>query len=249
LFGIPLCIWLLFRPGYRFIPLGAAGMAVPLVVNVFFSIALAHRFLLFAVFYLHLAIVWAVLQLIDQWQKGRRNPVGPAPLGRIGLTATLLAFIAAVVAHVGMLAIDYRGMHLNNTLEIKNKREAVPPGMSVPELYRELTASLPDDAVVIGNAWLTWPLPTFRGKAVSLPPDHENSLVADQFERVAAEKRFLAATTSDAERQAIVTRYGATHVMINLQQTEQALLDWLARNADPLIQIERYKLLVLRPAG
>lgn len=249
LVGIPLCIWLLFRPGYRFIPLGAALMAMPLVANVFFNIALAHRFLLFAVFYLHLALVWAVLQLIDQWQTGLRSPVGPSPAVRMGLTATVLTFIVAAVVHAGILAIDYSGMHLNNTLEMRNRREALPSGMSVPELYRELTASLPDDAVVIGNASLTWPLPTFRGKAVSLPPNHENSLVADQFERVAAEKKFLAATTSDADRQAIVTRYGATHVLINLQQTEPALLDWLTRNTDPLTQVERYKLLVLRPAG
>jgi hypothetical protein len=249
LFGIPLCIWLLFRPGYRFIPLGAAVMAVPLVANIFFNIALAHRFLLFAVFYLHLAIVWAVLQLIDQWQVGYRSPAGPSPAVRIGLPATVLALMVAAVAHVGMLAVDYRGVHLKHTLEIINKREALPPGMSTPKLYRELTARLPDDAVVIGDARLTWPLPTFRGKAVSLPANHENSLVADQYERVAAEKSFLAATTSDAERRAIVTRYGATHVMINVQQTEPALLDWLARNTDPLIQVERFKLLVLRPAS
>jgi len=245
LLGIPLALWLLLRWRFLFIPLGALLMAAPLLLNVFYQVALAHRFLLYVVFFLHLAIVWGILELFDRWSEQRRSGrPGSALLVGVSVTRVLVVVFAAL--HVGLLAGDYRGIHLNNGLKVVDKRAALPLGYDVPRLYTELTAGLPEDAVVIGDRWLTWPLPTFRGKAVALPPDHENSLVADQFERVAAVEGFLAANTAADERRGIAQRYQATHVIVNLRTSEPAFASWLDENAALLNTAGWYRMYELR---
>lgn len=247
LLGAPIALWLLLKRHYLFIPLGAAVMAFPLVANVFYQIALAHRFLLYAVFFFHLAIIWAVVALLNEWQSARHESTPtPAPL-RLTVLVTCALFLFAGVGHVLLLASDYRGVHLKNDLQWVDKRAALPPGQTAVDLYTALTADLPESAVVIGNARLTWPLPTFRGKAVSLPDNHENSLVPDQFERVAAEKVFLAPETPFADRDAIVRKYGATHVIINDRTTVPQLKEWLQSRSMPLTTVERYQIWALNP--
>ena len=247
LLGVPLCLWLLLRRSHGFIVVGALLMLLPLVANVFYQIALAHRFLLYAVFFFHLAIIWVVLLLFDEWRAAQRQRAPVPAMLRLGLYGTVTVFVLAIVGHVALLLGDYRGVHLRYDLQVVDKRAALPPGMSTVDLYRELTAELPESAVVIGNARLTWPLPTFRGKAVSLPPNHENSLVPDQYERVAAEQAFLAPETPAAERLSIARRYGATHVLINERTTVPELTNWLIDNTTTLAKVERYWLLTINP--
>jgi hypothetical protein len=245
LLGVPICIWLVLRWREIFIPAGAAIMAVPYFGNVFYQIALAHRFLFYVVFFLHLAIVWAVLQLKNRWFAARAAGEVPPSLG---LTAAFTALAVAAFASlaVGLLAADYRGQHLNVDLEWVDKRRFLPAGATVVDVYTELSADLPDTAVVIGNAKLTWPLPTFRGKVVALPENHENSLVPDEAQRIDAERDFLDAATADARRDQIVSDYRVTHVLVNLADTSPALMRWLDARATQIANVERYAMYALR---
>ncbi|NND55552.1 MAG: hypothetical protein HKN56_11360, partial [Gammaproteobacteria bacterium] len=241
LLGIPLALWLLLRWRELFIPLGLLMMTGPLILNVFFQVALAHRFLLYAVFFMHLAIVWGILELFDRWRIQRReNKRTPGVTITVGAVRVLVAL--AVIGHVALLIGDYNGKHLKYTLELIDKRHALPAGYDTPRLYTELTEELPQDAVVIGNSRLTWPLSTFRGKAVALPENHENSLLRDQFERVDAVNLWLAPATSAEDRARIAALYDATHALVNLQTTDVAVLQWLSDNAIPLTTVERYRM-------
>ena len=244
LLGIPLALWLLLRWRNLFIPLGLFMMTGPLVLNVFFQVALAHRFLLYAVFFMHLAIVWGILELFDRWSSERREGRKTTAV-TISVGIVRVVVVLAVIGHVALLAGDYRGAHLKYTLELIDKRHALPSGYDTPRLYTELTAEIPEDAVVIGNSRLTWPLSTFRGKAVALPENHENSLLTDQFERVDAVNLFLAAETSAEYRAEIASRYAVTHALVNMRTTEDALLQWLDDNATPLTTVERYRMYAL----
>lgn len=245
LLGVPLCLWLLLRREHWFIPLGAVLMSGPLVLNVFYQVALAHRFLLYLVFFLHLAIVWAILALFAHWSAQRRRGA-TTPVLTAGVLATGIAIVGLACAHVGLLVGDYFGQHLKYTLELVDKRRALPGELSAPQLYTQLTEPLPADAVVIGDARLTWPLPTFRGKAMSLPENHENSLVRDQFVRVAAEQRFIGPDTPAAERAEIVRRYAVTHALINQRTAEPELMRWLQDNGSSLVSVGWYEMFELR---
>jgi hypothetical protein len=248
LVGVPISLWLAIKRQHSFIWLGALGMAVPYFGNIFYQIALAHRFLFYVVFFLHLAIVWAILELKATWQESRQQSRA-APLVTTSWYGAIVTLVILGVANIWLLAADFQGRHLNQNLEWVNKRQYLPAGATVVDVFTELTAGLPENAVVIGNAKLTWPLPTFRGKAVSLPENHENSLVPDEAERIVAEKLFMDALTTDADRSRIIQEFGVSHVLVNSTNTPPELLRWLERNANPLAIVERYEIYTLNGAG
>ncbi len=245
LFGLPICLWLLIKRRQFFIIGGAAIMATPYFGNIFYQIALAHRFLFYVVFFLHLAIVWAILELKNRWQRERAE--GNVSLSSLaGVTATGLVFVFAVSLSVGLLLSDYRGQHLNQKLQWVDKRQFLPGNATVVDVYSELTSVLPESAIVIGSAKLTWPLPTFKGKAVSLPENHENSLVPDGASRVEAERLFMDGSTSSARRSEIVRQFSVSHVLINDTNTVPELMRWLELRADIVSEVERYKMYELK---
>ena len=241
LIGIPICLWLLIKRQQIFILAGLAIMTVPYLGNIFFQIALAHRFLFYMVFFLHLAIIWAVIQLISRRQEIRSQNAS-SPITQLSFAAVAICFVTTGVANVWMLAEDFRGNHLNLEFRWVDKRRFLPAGSTVVDVYKELTRDLPESAVVFGNAKLTWPLPTFKGKAVALPENHENSLVPDEAERVAAEQIFMAPTSSDRARLAAARSFAATHVLVNVENTAPELLSWLTRNGELLSKVERYEM-------
>ena len=113
------------------------------------------------------------------------------------------------------------------------------------DVYTELTASLPESAIVIGEAKLTWPLPTFRGKAVSLPEDRAGLLVPDEADRIEAERLFLDGATSDAIRNRIIQQYDVSHALISNTNSAPGLLRWLNSNAEQVAVVGRYEMYAL----
>jgi hypothetical protein len=235
LLGIPVCLWLILRRKQPFIWVGAAVMSAPYFANIFFQVALAHRFLFYVVFFLHLAIVWALLKLRDARQNG-------SAATRLGWAGAVVTLAALGVANVWLMVADFGGRHLNQQLEWVDKRQFLPAGATVVDVFTALTKDMPEDAIVIGNAKLTWPLPTFRGKAVSLPENHENSLVPDEAERIAAEQLFISDTASDAERLRIIREFGVTHALANNLNSAPGLMRWLRAKGQLLVAVERYEI-------
>lgn len=248
LLGVPAALYLLLRRRYLLIPLGAALMLAPFILNVFVQIALAHRFLLYAVFFLHMATVWAVLKLFTAWREEQAARSRSVAIGiAVGVTRVLVVVLAA--GHVALLWGDYQGAHLDYRLTLVEKRRALPVGYDAPRLYNELTACLNEDSVVLGPRRLTWPLPTFKGKVVALPEDHENSLISDQGARVRDVEHFLDDGTAGTERAAVIAKYAATHVLVNMRNAKPGLISWLDGNAQTLVTVERYRMYTLGSAA
>jgi hypothetical protein len=194
---------------------------------------------------MHLAIIWAVLAMLARWQQASATQKVSSGL-RAGVFATAALFGVAAIANIVLLAADYRGQHLNQKLELIDKRQFLPTGMTVTDVYTRLTRDIPESAIVIGNPRLTWPLPTFRGKAVSLPENHENSLVPDEAERIEAERAFLSADATVAERIAIVNQYRVSHVLINPSKTEPELIRWLDGSGQLIAEVGNFQMFVLK---
>jgi hypothetical protein len=245
LIGLPILMWMLVKRKQPFILLGAALMAAPYFGNVFYQVALAHRFLFYLVFFMHLAIIWAVQAMLARWQQASATQK-ESPGLRAGVFATAALFGVVGIANVALLTADYRGQHLNQKLELIDKRQFLPTGMTVTDVYTRLTRDIPESAIVIGNPLLTWPLPTFRGKVVSLPENHENSLVPDEAERTAAERTFMSADATVAERIAIVNQYRVSHVLINPSKTEPELINWLEGSGQLIAEVGNFQMFVLK---
>jgi hypothetical protein len=262
LFGLPICMWLLVKKKQPFILLGAAMMAVPYLGNIFYQVALGHRFLFYVVFFLHLAIVWAVLQLKDSWLRSRSTG-NVTIVTSTGWFTTVAVLVFSFIANVFLLLSDYREEPLHQKIRWIDKQQYLPysheeilwfyqeyylgieADNTVVDVYTELTASLPESAIVIGEARLTWPLPTFRGKAVSIPEDRAGLLVPDEADRIEAERLFLDGATSDAIRNRIIQQYDVSHALISNTNSAPGLLRWLNSNAEQVAVVGRYEMYAL----
>jgi len=236
LLGLPLCIWLYIRREHMFIVLGAVCMAIPYLLHPFIEVPLAHRFLLFVVTYFHFAIVWGVLQVIDTWNSRPRPAyAGPMLWGVVSAIAILL------VANIILLTMEFRGYTLSaKSLQIVDKRAALPEGMSVVDLYTRLTDPLPEEAIVLATPAVGWPLPTIKGKVVSIY--HENPILVDQQERYIATINFFVQPQEPGVRTALIKRYDISHLLLKGEPSTAELNDWMTAHVLLLASIGDYRM-------
>jgi len=236
LLGLPLCIWLYMRREHMFIVLGAICMAIPYLLHPFVEVPLAYQFLLFVVTYFHFAIVWGVLQVIDAWNLRPR----PAYAGTL-LWGVVSAIAILLVANIILVTMEFRGYTLSpESLQLTDSRAELPGGMSVVNLYSRLTDPLPEEAVVLATPAVGWPLPTIKGKVVSLY--HANPMLVDQYERFIATSNFFELPQEPDVRTALIKRYGTTHLLLKGEPSTAELNDWLTAHVRLLASIGDYRM-------
>ena len=244
LLGVPLLAWLALRRSHMFMVLGALLMLVPYTLHLFFEVPLAHRFLLFVVFYLQMAIVWGWLQLINTWNE---FPVrtGARPL----LLLSLVAGAVIIAGNIWMTSIEFDGRTLQTkTLRIVEKNTGLPGSGNTMVLYGKLLAPVPDDAVVLTTAKLGWPLPTVKGKVVSIY--HENPLLLDQGQRYQETGNFFYKPVTDLSRVETVQRYGVTHALVSDadKNISPRVISWLGDYSRLVSQVGGYRMYELSAA-
>jgi hypothetical protein len=96
--------------------------------------------------------------------------------------------------------------------------------------------------VVLTTPRLGWPLPTVKGKVVSLY--HENPMLLDQAERYVATMNFFYQPLDDLERADIVKRYKASHLLTYASDSslDPAVADWLSRYATQVAEAGDYRM-------
>jgi hypothetical protein len=217
LLGLPALVLLLLNGRHLFIVAGFAGTIAIYALNLFFPIPLGHRFLLFAAVFMQLALVWWILRAGPAWQAfvlQRRQTGQPRQRAPVFLTGALL--VSMVLWNVSIAAMQFGGFQAVPDGRIFERYSYLQP---VLQDIRIIADQLPDDAVVIGHPWRLWPLPTFKGKVVSLY--HANPMVADDRKRSSDVASFLEAETSQEERREIMKRYGVTYILYNLEPQKE----------------------------
>jgi hypothetical protein len=200
--GIPIALYLILRRRHWFISLGALAMAVPFVANAFVDVPLGHRFILLAIFFLQVALVWGLLKLTWGAPEALRI-LARVPLrwgGRVLVTCVLVA-----CAWVNLGAALERW---NLALRQLNGRESVNVRYG-----REAAEIAGPRAIILAAPHNAWPIPSFGPKVTALL--HENPLVFDAAEREGEVTRFLMPDAQPSERLAILRRYGVTHVLLH----------------------------------
>lgn len=223
--GFLCLIFLCRKREYRFILFGALSMLLPYFINLIYPIPLGHRFLLFAIFFLHLAMIWAALDLIQ-----RLAQTGAASLAvklAAGFMGTVLA--GGLAFNVAFAQFDYR-RHVANW-------------QPVPATIGKVVRSVPANGVVMAQPMLAWPIPTFGGKVISL--FHPNPMVPDQADRKRDVARFFDAETPVTQRRHILHQYGATHVLIDTTDTADSVLTYLYLNGTITETMDTLQLIAL----
>lgn len=209
-FGIPVLVYFLAARRQLFIVAGAAAMLMPYLVNIVFPIPLGHRFLLFFVFFLHLALIWLLLFTMG----GAAKADQPGDRCR-GIAVGFLAFI--LVWNIGLTAAEMVKVLLVKHNRISSKAYTIT---SVVPLMRSIAEHIPEDAVVMAPLYLGWPLPTFSGKIVGAL--HSNPIVPDDRERRRNTKAFFSPKTTNTDRMSMIVQYDVTHILYNIMQVDPA---------------------------
>jgi hypothetical protein len=134
-------------------------------------------------------------------------------------------------------------------LRLQKKNTQLPAGMTVVDLYTQLTDRLPESAVVLATPAVGWPLPTVKGKVVSLY--HENPMLLDQDERYAASEAFFYSDIDEQTRVGIVRGYNVTHVLTRTTETYvlPAAHEWINQHAVLVAEVGNYRMYELIELG
>ena len=225
--------YFLLRRERWFVGLGALGMLLPFVGNAFVELPLGHRFVLLAIVYLQIGLVWLLLRLTpsypDAFRFVRRRALGIISASLVGLT--LLVFFTHSVLVARALFEGPRGRGGRDSPVINN--------------MRAIAAAAGPNAVVLASPLLSWPLPTFGPKVLVL--FHEDPLVPDAVAREHWVKRFLSQASSDGERRTILARYGVTHVL--LQRETGSAARFLAKTSSVRMVGTGFRLYTLSPSA
>ncbi|MCP4265040.1 MAG: hypothetical protein GY777_05600 [Candidatus Brocadiaceae bacterium] len=223
LLGLPIIIYLAYRKTKLFIVAGFLLMMTLYVVNMFFPIPVAYRYLYFSIFYLHLALAWSVLTVLrysktlEQQRPHKRSRV------LIGVTSGMI--VLAFGGNLLLAALMFAGYHPRMTIDPPHKIEDIKRYSRIQPVVsdmQQIATHIPDDAVVLGIPWMVWPLPTFKGKITAV--NHPNPFVLDGGRRKADALKFFEPTTSYLERREILQRYHATHIVYRQDNTSATVI-------------------------
>jgi len=198
-----------------FVGLGALAMLLPFAVNAFVDLPLGHRFLLLAMVYLHIGVVWLLLKLTPG--NDAAWPFVAKPLAQRALPLAIAALLGVFAVHSLLLAREALG----------NPKFYSRPESPVVSNMKAFAAAAGPNAIVLASALLSWPLPTFGPKVLVL--FHDDPLVPDEAERERAVSLFLG-RCSNEQRAEIIRHYGVTHVLL-ARESNPALLRFLGERA------------------
>jgi hypothetical protein len=229
--GLFFAVQLLWQRKHLFAPLGLLCMLAVFMGNIWVPLPLAHRFVLLAMVYLHVCTVWGCLR----WSPGYHDA---SPL----LARRPLAVASGVVLAAAFAVASWHNLTLADSRVEQASRRRLSP---VLNYARQVGRRAGEGAVVLGTQADTWPVPTFGPKVVDLL--HVNPLVPDALQRTEDVKRFFGRSLSDAERDALITKYGVTHVLSGGREAK-GLRAYLAQRSNGQRLAGGYRLYTLKPS-
>lgn len=200
--GAGSAIWFAVRRRFALYLAGVALFAAPYVVNLVVFVPLGHRFVIYAVVFMHLALTHHMLLLMGHWRRTDLRTRAPAKL-----TVAVAASAVLIAAHSGFMKAGDLLEGLSGPAVWDHRS-----GFETSDIAR-IAALLPGDAVVAGEERTTWRLGAHGAPVLSLL--NPNPLVEGLDLRSMANTLLLFPEADSAMRASIIARYGVTHVLLD----------------------------------
>jgi hypothetical protein len=185
-------------------------MLLVYVVNLAITIPLGHRALLLSIFPLHLFLIGGLLNLYKQNILFIGFPAKK-------IVSTYLGSIT--VLGILVIGLEIYGYRIQPSLKITDS--AFSDDSSVIAKYQPVIAGLDDSSIVMIEPLLGWALPSLKGKVVS--GMHTNPLISDRKQRHSDVSTFFNNQTTEGEKDLILRKYSATHILIKSDIDNAAL--------------------------
>jgi hypothetical protein len=200
LLGVAFLPYFFLRWRRMFVGLGVLAMLGPFALNAFVPLPLGHRFVLLAVFFLHVAVVWLALALTPG------SPEFPAWLDKRWLRPVCLLLVWTVLLTFGYHNVQRTKQEWNYFAYFARHGES-----AYMRYARSVAAVAGTQAVIMAEPRAAWPIPAFGPKVVAL--QHANPFVADAEQRDADVESFFSNAT-EQRRLEIVRQYRVSHVLV-----------------------------------
>ena len=236
LLAIPLVLYFIIKRRHLFIAAGFIVMIFPFALNLFYPLPDPTKFLIFAVFYLHLALTWGVLQLRHKLQTISQQSLS------IKIKQGILLWLLALFFgwNVTLTAMEFAGYHISPSLDLPQRYSNFQPVVSD---MKKLSCFIPEETVVLAPLEISWPLPTFSGRVTGLY--HSNPFIHDDSQRRSDNMIFFLNETSLNERKRILKQYGVTHVIYEESHTPDQAIDNIKKMGRIIGKVKDYRVVQL----
>ena len=231
LLGIAAWAYLLLQRKHLFIVLGALCMGLPYLINIFIRIPLGHRFLLYHIFYLHMALIWFVLQFFGPRP---RLPKTVKSIRRQKYSLIILAFL--VLFQIVASGLELSGRRVTPDFRLVNDLYT-----AIPSALSEVSEIVPEDAVIMAPRLIAWPVPTFVSKVVGLK--NPNPLVRDLQERDYYTDMFFSEDMSQGERLRIIQKYNVDYILVDERYISRDVFESLQVLGSEEYHVQMYKVI------
>jgi hypothetical protein len=228
--GIPAVFYAAYKRKNGFLISGFLTMVLLLAVGVIFSVLTGERFLLFAVFFLHLALIWAILE-------GEASPPQPSrsSTNRRFLQKGLHSLLALFFGwNITVAIFEFTGLPVQLIPKVPYHFSWSAESHRVISDLQRLAPFIPENAVVMAPNSISELLPAFSGKVVVAHMGGFFMSSEERNRRYADNKKVYSAGTSPLERKKLLERYGVSYLLFDRERTSPGLMNELIKLGKPV---------------
>jgi len=228
--GIPAAFYAAYKKKNGFLISGFLVMVLLLAVGAIFSVLTSDRFLIFAVFFLHLALIWAILE-------GEASPPRPSrsSTNRRFLQKGLHSLLALFFGwNITVAIFEFTGLPVQLIPQVPYHYSWSAESHRTISDLRRLAPFIPERAVVMAPDNISRLLPAFSGKVVVARGGGFFMSSEERDRRYADNKKVYSAETSPLEREELLKRYGVSYLLFDREHTSPGLMNELLKLGKPV---------------
>ena len=230
LLGIPVAFYAACKRKNGFLLSGFLVMVLLLAVGVILSIPIGERFLVFATFFLHLALIWAIFEGEASLPRPSRLRINRRFL-QIGLHSLLALFFGW---NITAAIFEFTGLPVQLFHQVPYHYLYAAKSRQIVSELRRLAPFIPERAVVMAPDNISRLLPAFSGKVVValrggffMSPEEKSGRYEDS-------QKVYSAETPPIERKEILKRYGVKYLLFDRERTSPDFMKELIKLGKPI---------------
>jgi hypothetical protein len=228
--GIPAVFYAAYKRKNGFLISGFLVMVLLLAMGVIFSVPTGERFLIFAAFFLQLALIWAILE----GKASSPRPFLSSTYRRFlqkGLHSLLALFFGW---NITVAIFEFTGLPVQLFHQVPYHYPYLAESHRMISDLRRLASFIPERAVVMAPDNISRLLPAFSGKVVGARRGGFFVSFEDRNRRYTDNQKVYSAKTSPLEREELLKRYGVSYLLFDREQTSPGLMNELIKLGKPI---------------
>jgi hypothetical protein len=228
--GIPAVFYAAYKKKNGFLISGFLVMVLLLAAGVIFSVPTGERFLIFAAFFLQLALIWAILE-------GKASPPRPSlsSTNRRFLQKGLHSLLALFFGwNITVAIFEFTGLPVQLFHQVPYHYPYSAESHRMISDLQRLASFIPERAVVMAPDRISKLLPAFSGKVVVARRGGFFVSSEERNRRYADNEKVYSAETSPLEREGLLKRYGVSYLLFDREQTSPGLMNELIKLGKPV---------------